>query len=291
MPEMKKCAKCGKKYPPTTEYFHSEPKNKDGLKGTCKECISKYDKVKNTKKYKESMLIKKAEDILSNTKTCSECGETFSRTSEFFPPRKESPDGLRSKCRKCNTKHKRMYNEANKEHIAENHKLYYEDHKESIVNYHNLYYLKNRQYFVKKQSLYQRVNIESYRKYHNKYNKEHPEGRRIQCQRYRAKKRNLLSTLTMEQWKMCKAYFNNCCAYCGKPLKRLEQDHFIALNNGGEYSRSNIIPACRHCNPSKGDRDFFTWYLRQPFYFKEREQKILSYLGYDKNHQQQLALI
>ena len=60
----------------------------------------------------------------------------------------------------------------------------------------------------------------------------------------------------------------------------LEQEHFIPLSKGGGYSMGNIIPACRACNASKSDKDFFEWYPEYKYYSEERENKILDFLGY-----------
>ena len=104
-------------------------------------------------------------------------------------------------------------------------------------------------------------------------------------QRRMALKRQLPSTLTTEQWNIIKEAFNNKCCYCNLE-KPLTQDHFLALNNGGPYVADNILPACKSCNSSKRDKQFFTWYPKYKHYSSEREQKILAYLGYIKGIQQ-----
>lgn len=52
---MKTCAKCGKEYPATTEYFHKNTQLKDELHKICKKCKSEYDReiYKKKKKSKE----------------------------------------------------------------------------------------------------------------------------------------------------------------------------------------------------------------------------------------------
>ena len=66
----------------------------------------------------------------------------------------------------------------------------------------------------------------------------------------------------------------------------LHQEHFIPLSKGGEYTHNNIIPACKSCNSSKQDTDFFEWYPTYEEYNEEREQFILEYLGYIEDTQQ-----
>lgn len=109
--------------------------------------------------------------------------------------------------------------------------------------------------------------------------------------RRRSLKRNLPDSFTLKQWNFCKEHFGHSCAYCGKPSKKLHQEHFIAVKNGGGYTVSNIIPACQKCNVSKLDRDFFAWYPAQPFYSKLREKRILKYLKFEKSGLQQASLL
>lgn len=115
------------------------------------------------------------------------------------------------------------------------------------------------------------------------YRKENPEiinAIKVHTEQRRRKRASKLpSDFTPEQWKECKDYFNHECAYCGRKLKNLTQDHFVPLSKGGGYTKDNIVPSCRSCNSKKHNKDFDTWYKEQPFYSKARENKIKKYLG------------
>ena len=125
------------------------------------------------------------------------------------------------------------------------------------------------------------------RKCENKYNKHYrkvnPEiykaNHSITEQRRRERTKNVISNFTNTDWKKCKEFFNNECAYCGRKLKNLTQDHFIPLSKGGNYTKDNIVPACRNCNCRKHNKDFNTWYKEQKFYSEEKESKIINYLS------------
>ena len=136
---------------------------------------------------------------------------------------------------------------------------------------------------------YYKANTEKLKSKSRRYQKENPEKTRAHNQVRRSRKVLLPTPLTIGQWEKIKILFNNSCAYCGKKGK-LEQDHFVALVKGGEYSRDNIIPACKSCNSKKHTEDFFKWYPIQSFYTKGRESKILNHLGYKKQQQQQLSI-
>lgn len=74
---------------------------------------------------------------------------------------------------------------------------------------------------------------------------------------------------TFSQWKETMEAFNNSCVYCGSTEGTLEKDHIVPISKGGTDFISNVVPACRSCNSSKGNKDVVEWYTKQPFYNEE----------------------
>ena len=75
--------------------------------------------------------------------------------------------------------------------------------------------------------------------------------------------RTILSNLGDESfsekdWDEAKEYFNGKCAYCGVADKDTVRDHAIPISKYklGEHKLGNLVPSCRSCNSSKGERDF-----------------------------------
>jgi 5-methylcytosine-specific restriction endonuclease McrA len=75
--------------------------------------------------------------------------------------------------------------------------------------------------------------------------------------RAKVKRRGLLAVarcdFTGEQWEAMKRRAGGRCYYCHRRLP-LEMDHVIPLVEGGNHTESNIVPACRSCNASKGKK-------------------------------------
>jgi 5-methylcytosine-specific restriction endonuclease McrA len=67
---------------------------------------------------------------------------------------------------------------------------------------------------------------------------------RVEAEKRRAKLKSLPSGFTKKDWRAALEYFNHECAYCGDPLTKAEQDHFIPVRDGGGYVKTNIVPAC-----------------------------------------------
>lgn len=244
------CSKCGKELP--INMFAKKIINKDGLDCKCKECV---------KIYKKQYYEKNKDKILAHNK-------------QYYGNNKENI-----------IKHQKLYVQQNKEQLAKSHKKYYESNKEQIKEEKKQYYEKNKEIMKNKMKIYYEKNKKEIAKINKIYRYNNKEKLRIHRQKYRAKKSALPHALTVKQWVSIKQHFDNKCAYCGKELS-LVQEHFIPVNKGGEFTKNNIIPACKSCNSSKQDEDFFVWYPKYKYYSKERELKILKYLNYKKGIQQ-----
>ena len=85
------------------------------------------------------------------------------------------------------------------------------------------------------------------------WKQNNPAKRSAQHYRYRTRFAALQQDLTENQWEAIKLVYGHRCAYCGQ-RKRLTQDHVVPVSKGGPHTASNIVPACRSCNSSKGPR-------------------------------------
>lgn len=57
-----------------------------------------------------------------------------------------------------------------------------------------------------------------------------------------------------QEWAAILAAHDHRCAYCQTSELPLEMDHVIPLSKGGPHCATNIVPACKPCNSSKGSR-------------------------------------
>ena len=115
--------------------------------------------------------------------------------------------------------------------------------------------------------------LESKKEYMRNYMKQH-----------RQKQKNLIGInkynevgLPPNEWKSVLEEFDYKCAYCGAD-EDLEQDHIISVKKGGLYTVGNIVPACRRCNASKGEKEVFEWFKLQDFYDENRCKTLRKYL-------------
>ena len=129
-------------------------------------------------------------------------------------------------------------------------------------------------------------------KYQRKYKRtQGKEMTRHYTTRRRTRQKNLLATLTIEEWRQCLEYFDYKDAYTGLPMKVISKDHVVPLSKGGGYTRPNIVPCENSVNNAKNDADFFEWYSAQPFFSEKRLKKILRWTGLKPNTEvQQISM-
>lgn len=58
--------------------------------------------------------------------------------------------------------------------------------------------------------------------------------------------------LTADQWSAICSEYEGRCAYCAGEVPKPEFEHVVPLSRGGRHTASNVVPACRFCNRSKG---------------------------------------
>ena len=172
--------------------------------------------------------------IRGQTKPCTKCGET-KKLSEFNKV-KGGKHGVRGDCKVCT----KAYGAANKERYSATQAAWYKKNKER-----------------------QAASTAAWKK-------ANPEKIKAYAQRRRAKKRNAQGTFTADDWKQRLAYHSYRCVYCGvekheTPEGWLEADHMIPLAKGGTNWPSNLAPACKSCNCSKGTKTYFEFieYMRE----------------------------
>jgi 5-methylcytosine-specific restriction endonuclease McrA len=84
-----------------------------------------------------------------------------------------------------------------------------------------------------------------------------------------AKRNALPGTFSVDQWRALMIAHGYRCAYCGRHRTEfrnkttrtdMEMDHIYPIGHPwARNDESNIVPACKTCNASKGDLDFLEW--------------------------------
>jgi 5-methylcytosine-specific restriction endonuclease McrA len=158
------------------------------------------------------------------SKQCSQCGELKPLTDFNRNPNVKS--GLRANCKVCKQKQVKAWQVENREK---------RNARAKELKKHPRYQL-NR-------------NLAQIR-----FKRRHPDRKKADDVKRRAKHPDFISDLTTEQWESIKTFYGNACAYCGGSGLKLTQDHVVPIAKGGHHTASNIVPACMSCNCRKNVR-------------------------------------
>ena len=139
------------------------------------------------------------------------------------------------------------------------HERYYDDFIERLKWKNQDYYLTHKEQLKESARKWNKENKERANEHVRKYYRT-PKGKAL-SQRGEAKRRanlkEVINTLTADEWLGILEEHDYKCAYCGKKLIDsfdTTRDHIIPLSKGGDNTKENIVPACRSCNCKKGGR-------------------------------------
>jgi len=266
----KYCSKCDRILPLNIFYFAKTNGrcNKNGYTSNCKECNGGNFGIYYVNEYRNLFKIKQ------DYKICSICNLELPDNDYYFYKKNDRENGM-CICKKCNG-HKYGIYQLNKvlKDIIPNGYIYCNSCKSLIP----LDELDSNGCMCKKCAKEKR------KIYHNK-TKTKLRLRKFRHNRI-AKIKQLKNDLTIEQWNDTLNYFNNSCAYCGISQEEnyklynqsLHHDHIIPVSLNGEFTKSNIIPACSHCNLSKNKKTIHQYFLFADNFTKESYEKILNFI-------------
>lgn len=237
MPNLK-CSRCGEEKPCSEFFLRKDPASRRGYSSHCKECRRAYERtikrkprmVPDKRIKNQGLVINARIGVPAGHKRCSRCKLIKPSDLHCFPKRR---DGQASSwCREC-------YRAYARKRMAE-----------------------------KRRDPSARDIIAAAKKRHAQSPKGKAakrESSRIHNNIRRQRTLHLPWNWSIDAWSHCKEYWQYKCAYCLTQTNDLEQDHFIPLSCDSCPGTvpSNIVPACKPCNRSKGARTGEEWCLQE----------------------------
>lgn len=211
---------------------------------------------------------------------CSHCNE-WKPISAFYKC-KSRWDGIEHDCKKCKCNQGKTYRMNNREERLDKRRQKYVDEikdsehqKEYVKQYiathkeqSRIYKKKYREEHIeeikcKNKEYYDRTKEQ--RAIHAKQYRQTPRGKetgRIHVIRRRSILKNIICTLTIEEWNNIIKKQRNLCAGCLVEFSasvKPEIDHIIPISKGGNSTKENTQALCRSCNSSKRDKLNWTY--------------------------------
>jgi hypothetical protein len=201
-------------------------------------------------------------------KRCTKCGLWHPDTAIFFFTHK---DKTSQPCRACEVERVRRYEIEHPDKAREAKRRWAINNPEKIRKSQNQWAINNPEKRRRSSRRYAANNRDKIKETSHRYYLKHPDVYTTATQRRNARKRQLPHTFSTKDWRACVAYFNGCCAVCGKPTglwHTLARDHWIPLSDPScpGTVAVNIVPLCHAmrdgeegCNNSKLNRDPVEW--------------------------------
>lgn len=268
----KRCHHCNQILPRTV--YAKQAARWDGLYPWCRQCMTEkwYEENPGNVKYLHQR--EEAKRLLAQgKKQCNRCGKV-KLLSEFRKWKsKLRGECYGGSCRDCRReKERELYDKRHPERENKRKQQRQDKQNAEIYSSYGLKYCpkcgkwKHTEEFNRRRGLdreldcYCRECNHVFHKEYRKTSKSKERKRKTQAAR-QARKKGLRCDLTLEQWQAICEAFGFRCAYCGDETGKLYQEHVIPLNQGGEYTVTNIVPACPSCNVKKRDADWKEWML------------------------------
>lgn len=218
---------------------------------------------------------------LSESKTCTKCGET--KPLDEFNRHPMGRLGRRSQCRQCLAQKyqenrsevlakQAVWRDANREVKQERDRAYHARNRERLNAQSKEYRDRNRDLIRARDRAWRAANIETRRAGDRRYYAQNAD--RIKAYRsenihthwassYRARAKVRGFKPVVEDFTKADviAAHGDACAYCGGPFEHL--DHAIPISKGGPHTLANVRPSCAECNVVKSDRTPEEWQAEQ----------------------------
>jgi len=206
-------------------------------------------------------------------KQCTKCEQWFPMNLDNFYEWEQGNDNLSSRCKSCSIKdvQTRFFNTDSEVRRVRRKNTYHTNKKDKECS--------------KKHS-----NIRREKGKHAEWLKT--EAGKASSKKSTEKRKLKEHYISEKEWRDCKKYFNNECAFCGLPIEKyfkkyrgvmvnqdLQKDH---VDDEGSNGLCNCIPSCGFCNSSKHTATFDEWYNENnPRYSEEKYKKIMKWLDED----------
>lgn len=194
-------------------------------------------------------------------KCCTKCKKF--KPLDSFQKDSQKKDGLRSSCKECDKVKKRDYYIKHAKEIIEKTRLWAINHPDKRREIGKRWKDENLDKAREHGRLWAASHKDENRERERIWRSQNPEKSRDKCRHYRVIRSTAQGGYTKAEWEEKKREYSNCCAYCGSS-KKLTVDHIVPISHSGSNYISNIVPACKSCNCSKGNKLFNEWLKIKP---------------------------
>jgi 5-methylcytosine-specific restriction endonuclease McrA len=245
--------------------FYNRSNHSDGLTTYCKECTAKRNM--------DMRKILKSKEPTVEHKVCPQCSCDKPASDFYLSPKRG--DGLSWVCKTCTRKQANAWAKSNPERKHENdvrkgkewvadgrgalkNREYALRHPDRVQEKQKKYRASHHEHINDYMKLYRQRRPEVSRRAAQKWTKNNPIKNRLKVHRRNTRKLELPFNLTEQDVEDIYELFENECGFCGAGDTKMTLEHVVPLirkdvPNPGTV-RGNLMPLCKPCNSSKGDK-------------------------------------
>lgn len=193
---------------------------------------------------------------MTNTKACTKCEQV--KPIEQFKKDRRRTSGYGQPCKECYLLYAAKYREDNREQINAGLRTHYANNRDKRIENSRAWANSNPERRLLIELRYRQGHRQETQQRSTDWGIRHPERKRLHKLTRRARTFNN-GIFLVKGAELTRLYSSNCF-YCGSS-SRIEADHIIPVSRGGRHSIGNLLPACRSCNATKGNRTITEWKL------------------------------
>jgi 5-methylcytosine-specific restriction endonuclease McrA len=179
-------------------------------------------------------------------KRCPKCD--INKQLSEFGKHKQTKDGLKNYCRKCNNASAKAYQDSNREKVRKTNREYSRNNKDANKARSKAWYESNKDKALENSKKWQQENRDKT----NNYKLANRHKRRAMIKE---------SGVYLVTGRDLSKIRRQSCVYCGSK-DDITIEHIIPITRGGTHSIGNLTSACRSCNFSKSGKFIMEWRIR-----------------------------
>ena len=176
-------------------------------------------------------------------------------TNQYFHRKRESPDGLNNKCKRCNQVASREWAVSHPERAKAYQSSYRTTHQADLRLWRQAYHARHRHRHLTEFAEYQLHNASRLQERQRKHYAANAVRIGIANRQRRARRKNAPGTYTVQDVRLLLRSQKGACWWCGQAVgDKYHVDHRVPLSRGGTNFPENLCVTCPTCNLSKHDK-------------------------------------
>lgn len=176
-------------------------------------------------------------------------------TFEYFHRKRDSPDGLNNKCKRCNAAASKAWKDARPGYEKAYLKYYRETHKDDLRVWRQNYHARHRDRHLREFAEYQSRHADRLKTRRHLHYLQNASRIIVANRQRKVRRKQSLGAYTLQDVQVMLQSQKGLCWWCGVSVGEVYHvDHRVPLSRGGTNYPENLCISCPNCNLSKHNK-------------------------------------